>query len=177
MRTILSGVLAGALLAATPAAAVAAPTKNVPPPQSFPAPAPSGSTQQGELAPAPPMNVSVQTDEIARAGGRGSVYIPLVRDQRGKALRNVRITVDSPKGTRINRVSATGWNCAPGGRTAICTLRKSVLPAGRNPQQLYTVISVNRSYRKATARIMATATWQGSKVRRSPQSSSFEYSS
>ena len=116
------------------------------------------------------MNVSVQTDEIARAGGRGSVYIPLVRDQRGKALRNVRITVDSPKGTRINRVSATGWNCAPGGRTAICTLRKSVLPAGRNPQQLYTVISVNRSYRKATARIMATATWQGSKVRRSQTS-------
>ncbi len=140
------------------------------PPDNFPAANAPGEVRQGTMNPAPPLNVSVQSDELARAGGRGSVYIPVVRNKRGKALRDLRVRVQAPKGTSISRIAAPGWRCDPSGRRALCTAAKAVLPAGTNPQQLYAVIAVKRSYKKANARITATATWRGSGVTRSQSS-------
>lgn len=139
------------------------------PGKDFPVVRPS-QTRAATADPAPTLNVSVQRDEIARAGGHGSVLIPVTRTGQGPKVRNLTVRVRTVKGTTVSSVSAKGWRCA--GLT--CTTRKAVLPEGRGPQPLFAVIDVAKNYRKQAAKVTATATWKGGQIHRSQSSTSLE---
>ncbi len=157
MRRLAVAVLTGALVAALPPSVSASPLPS--PGPEYPATQP-GQTVQGVMAPSPPVQVSIALDEPARAGGRGSVDVALTRRElSGPALRNVRVKVTSAKGTAVRSASGRGWTCSTARGVANCTRARVSAQAGTHP--IRTVVTVRKTYRKATARVTARAKWKG----------------